>query len=520
MPRGRKKQQEQQANEGPRLEATLFKSADKMRGSIDPSEYKHVALGLVFLRYLSAAFEAKREALSTEEHADIDDKEEYAAAGVFWVPDEARWSGLRGKARSSDIGVRIDNAMRAIEQENPSLAGVLPKDFARPQLTPEMLGSLIDLFTNSLRLVGGRGDFDLLGRVYEYFLGQFAGAEGKRGGEFYTPPSVVRLAVEMTEPVRGKVYDPCCGTGGFFVQSERFIEAHKGGLGDLAVYGQERNQTTWRLAKMNLAIRRIEAEIAWNSVGTLLDDALPDERFDTILANPPFNISDWSGELKRQDKRWIYGAPPVGNANYAWLQHIVHHLKPGGVAAVVLANGSMSSQQGGENVIRAEMVKAGMVDCMVALPPQMFFGTGIPACMWILAKDRSNGVVRDERLRDRRGEILFINARKLGFMETRTFRAFAEDDINLITRTYHAWRGQAATAGAYEEVPGFCRSVPTSVVLENSSVLTPRRYVGWAEAEVASQESVDQMLGLLRNQIAQGQELDRKLQQHLEVLGS
>src|SRR5215204_3291352 len=393
------------------FEAELFRAADKLRGNMEPSDYKHVALGLVFLKYISDAFEAKHAALLTDDPAAAEDKDEYLADQIFWVPKEARWSHLKANAKQPTIGTLIDDAMRAIEEQNPSLKGVLPKDYARPALNKVMLGELIDLFSNIAMGKETNESLDMLGRVYEYFLGQFAGAEGKRGGEFYTPRSVVRLMVEMLEPFKGRVYDPCCGSGGMFVQSEKFIESHGGRLGDIAIYGQESNYTTWRLAKMNLAVRGIDADIRWNNEGSLHKDELKDLRFDYILANPPFNDSDWGGERLREDARWTHGAPPVNNANYAWLQHILWHLAPSGSAGVVLANGSMSSSQSGEGDIRRKLVEADVVDCMVAMPGQLFYSTQIPACLWFFARNKSaNGH------RDRHGEILFIDARKLGHM--------------------------------------------------------------------------------------------------------
>jgi type I restriction enzyme M protein len=380
----------QNGNNGGKLgfEAELFKAADKLRGNMEPSDYKHVALGLIFLKYISDAFEARHAEL-LEEDADAEDKDEYLADNIFWVPKAARWSHLRANARQASIGLIIDEAMRAIEKDNESLKGVLPKDYARPTLNKAMLGELIDLISDIALGVGNDKSRDVLGRVYEYFLGQFAGAEGKRGGEFYTPRSVVRTLVEMLEPYHGRVYDPCCGSGGMFVQSEKFVAEHGGRIGDIAIYGQESNYTTWRLAKMNLAVRGIDSDIKWNNEGSFRKDELRDLKADFILANPPFNISDWGGERLRDDARWAFGAPPVGNANTAWLQHIFHHLAPRGFAGVVLANGSMSSQQSGEGDIRRAMVEAGVVDCMVALPGQLFYSTQIPACLWILAKDRS-----------------------------------------------------------------------------------------------------------------------------------
>ena len=407
------------------FEAELFKAADKLRGNMEPSDYKHVALGLIFLKHISDSFEAKRAELLADYPEDAEDPDAYAADNTFWVPKEARWSHLQASAKQPGISKLIDEAMITIEKRNESLKGVLPKDYARPALNAVMLGELIDLISG-IALGQERGQSrDVLGRVYEYFLGQFAGSEGKRGGEFYTPRSVVRTMVEMLEPYKGRVYDPCCGSGGMFVQSEKFAEEHEGRIGDIAVYGQESNYTTWRLCKMNLAVRGIDADIRWNSEGSFHKDELRDLRADYMLANPPFNISDWGGDRLREAVRWKYGVPPAGNANFAWVQHIVHHLSPSGTAGVVLANGSMSSTQSGEGEIRRALIegvegKPGVVDCMVALPGQLFYSTQIPVCLWFLARDRSNGVARDEKLRDRRNEILFIDARKLGHMVNRT----------------------------------------------------------------------------------------------------
>ena len=364
------------------LEVQLWEAADKMRGAVPPTDYMHVCLGLVFLRYLSAAFERKEAELIVTPHAVKDDPEEYQADNVFWVPLDARWSLIQDHARSSDIGKRLDDAMRAIENFNPELKGVLPKIFGKADFSPHMLGGLIDHFTN-LNLTGAPEDFDLLGRVYEFFLGEFSAMQGKAGGEQYTPRSMVTLLVEMIEPFRGRIYDPCCGTGGFYIQSNRFVLAHAGRLDDVSVYGQERNPETYRLARMNLAIRSITSDLRWNNEGTFLKDAFPDMRSDFIMANPPFNIKDWAGEMLREDARWKFGAPPLGNANYAWLQHIYHHLAPTGYAAVILANGSMSSNSGGEGDIRRAMVEGDAVDCMVAMPGQLFFGVQIPVCVWI-----------------------------------------------------------------------------------------------------------------------------------------
>jgi type I restriction enzyme M protein len=448
--RGRPKQIEAKAKNGNGanlgFEAELFLAADKLRKNLEPSDYKHVVLGLIFLRHISQAFEAKREALLAEDASAAEDPDEYLAENVFWVPKEARWSHLQANARQPTIGKLVDDAMLAIEGANASLKGVLPKDYNRPALDKIMVGELIDLISG-VDLGGGEGEQarDVLGRAYEYFLGGFAGSEGKRGGEFYTPRSVVRVLVEMLEPfpdkkrgIEGRVYDPCCGSGGMFVQAERFLEAHGGRIGELAIYGQESNYTTWRLCKMNLAVRGIDADIRWNNEGSFHRDELKDRRFDFILANPPFNVSDWGGERLREDARWKYGVPPVSNANYGWLQHILWHLAPHGTAGVVLANGSMSSTQNGEDDMRRAMIEGDVVDCMIALPGQLFYSTQIPACLWFLARDKGNG-----RFRDRRGEVLFIDARKLGHMVDRTRREFSDEDIALIARTYHAWRGEA-----------------------------------------------------------------------------
>ena len=491
------------------FEAQLWAAADKLRGNMEPSDYKHVTLGLIFLKYISDAFEAKRAELLDEELADAEDPEEYLAENVFWVPKEARWSHLRASAKLPTIGKDIDGAMLAIEARNASLKGVLPKDYARPALNKIMLGELIDLVSGIGMAEKADRSRDILGRVYEYFLGGFAGAEGKRGGEFYTPRSVVRLLVEMLEPYKGRVYDPCCGSGGMFVQSEKFVEEHGGRIGDIAIYGQESNYTTWRLAKMNLAVRGIDADIRWNNEGSFHKDELPDLKADFILANPPFNVSDWGGDRVREDARWRFGVPPVGNANYAWLQHIHHHLALNGTAGVVLANGSMSSAQSGEGDIRRAMVEGDVVDCMIALPGQLFYSTQIPACLWFLARNKnlSNG------WRDRRGEVLFIDARKLGHMVDRTRKEFSDKDIARIAGTYNAWRSEEGTA-EYADVPGFCKSTPPNVVRDHDYVLTPGRYVG-TEAHDDDNEPFGDKFRLLvaqfREQRAEGAKLDEAI---------
>lgn len=503
------------------FEADMFKAADKLRGNMEPSDYKHVALGLIFLKYISDAFETKRKALLAEDSHAAEDKDEYLAENVFWVPKEARWSHLQANAKLPTIGTLIDDAMRAIEKDNESLKGVLSKDYARPALNKVMLGELIDLISGVTLNETGQKSTDVLGRVYEYFLGQFAGAEGKRGGEFYTPRSVVRVLVEMLEPYSGRVYDPCCGSGGMFVQSEKFVQEHGGRIGDIAIYGQESNYTTWRLAKMNLAVRGIDSDIRWNNEGSFHKDELRDLKADYVLANPPFNISDWGGERLRDDVRWKYGIPPAGNANYAWLQHIIHHLAPYGTAGVVLANGSMSSNQTGEGEIRKAMLDSDVVDCMVALPGQLFYSTQIPACLWFLARDKSNGRAGKEHLRDRRGLVLFIDARKLGVMVDRARRELTDEDVNRIASVYHAWRGEKG-AGEYIDLPGFCKSITLEEIQKHSHVLTPGRYVG-AEEQEDDGESFDEKMSRLsrlwREQRATAVKLDVAIDTSLKGLG-
>ncbi|WP_234820245.1 type I restriction-modification system subunit M [Rhodopseudomonas palustris] len=507
------------------FEADLFKAADKLRGNMEPSDYKHVALGLIFLKHISDSFEAKRAELLADYPDGAEDPDEYAAENVFWVPREARWSHLQANAKQPTIGKLIDEAMMAIEKRNDTLKGVLPKDYARPALNAVMLGELIDLISG-IALGQEKGEArDVLGRVYEYFLGQFAGSEGKRGGEFYTPRSVVRVMVEMLEPYKGRVYDPCCGSGGMFVQSEKFVLEHEGRIGDIAVYGQESNYTTWRLCKMNLAVRGIDADIKWNSEGSFHKDELRDLKADYILANPPFNISDWGGDRLREDARWTYGVPPAGNANFAWIQHIVHHLAPTGTAGVVLANGSMSSTQSGEDTIRRALIegvegKPGVVDCMIALPGQLFYSTQIPVCLWFLARDKSNGIARDAKLRDRRNEILFIDARKLGHMVDRTRKEFSYDDIEKITRAYHAWRGEA-DVGVYQDVPGFCKSADLENIKGHGYVLTPGRYVGAADVEdddVPFRERFEALRAKLDEQFTESNRLVKTIQAKLSEI--
>ncbi len=497
------------------FEQKLFAAADEMRGHMDPAEYKHVALGLVFLKYISDAFDDRYKALQAEEYADPENPDEYRMENVFWVPQEARWAQLQVKAKEPSIGTLIDAAMVAIERDNPDLKGILPKDYARESLNKERLGRLIDLMS-TVGLGGTENrSKDILGRVYEYFLGEFANAEGKRGGEFYTPPSVVRLLVEMIEPLRGRVYDPCSGSGGMFVQSERFVEAHGGKVTDLSVYGQESNYTTWRLAKMNLAIRGIENNLGQAPGDTFDNDIHKDLRADYILANPPFNISVWGGEKHRQDVRWKYGVPPAGNANFAWVQHIIHHLAPNGIAGFVLANGSMSSTSGGEDDIRKAIVEADLVDCMIALPGQLFYGTQIPACLWFLTRNKVNG-----RFRDRRKQTLFIDARKMGHLIDRTQRELWDQEVAHIARTYHAWRGED-DAGGYQDVRGFCKNATTAEIATHGYVLTPGRYVGAEEAEDDGEpfeQKMDRLVATLEEQFAESARLEQTIRGNLRGL--
>ena len=496
------------------IEAELFKAADKLRGNMEPSDYKHVVLGLIFLRHISESFEAKHAELMAEYPEGAEDRDEYLADNIFWVPKEARWSHLQANAKQPTIGKLIDDAMLAIEKDNPSLKGVLPKDYARPALSAIMLGELIDLIANiSTRTEKGQ-ERDLFGRVYEYFLKEFAGSEGKRGGEFYTPRSVVKTMVEMLQPYKGRVYDPCCGSGGMFVQSESFVEAHGGRIDDIAIYGQESNHTTWRLCRMNLAVRGIDADIRWNAEGSFHKDEHPSLKADYILANPPFNVSDWGGERLADDPRWKYGVPPRGNANFAWLQHILHHLSPTGTAGVVLANGSMSSTQSGEGEIRKAMIEGEVIDCMIALPGQLFYSTQIPVCLWFLARDKSNGIARDRKLRDRRGEILFIDARKLGHMVDRTRREFSDADIAKIADTYHAWR----EGEGYADVPGFCKAATLEEVRQHGYVLTPGRYVGIEAAEEDETPFAERFASLqeqLDAQFAEAEALTARIRERL-----
>ncbi len=512
------KVQEEKRNNGGDLgfEAKLWAAADALRNNMDAAEYKHVVLGLIFLKYISDAFEAKHAELEAQEAqgADPEDPDEYRAISIFWVPKEARWQHLRASAPQPTIGKIVDEAMSAIERDNLSLKGVLPKDYARPSLDKQRLGQLINLVSDIA--LGSPADRakDMLGRVYEYFLAQFASAEGKKGGQFYTPSRVVRVLVEMLAPYKGRVYDPCCGSGGMFVSSEKFIEAHSGKLGDISIYGQESNYTTWRLAKMNLAIRGIDAQIAHGD--TFHNDRHPDLKADYVLANPPFNDSDWRGELLKDDKRWVYGVPPTGNANFAWVQHFFSHLAPTGIAGFVLANGSMSSNVSGEGEIRKAIIEADLVDCMVALPGQLFYSTQIPVCLWFLARNKRNG-----HFRDRRGETLFIDARKLGSLVDRVHRELTDEDIAKIAGTYHTWRDDK-NAGKYADAPGFCKAAKLDDIRKHGHVLTPGRYVGAEAAEEDVEpfsEKMKQLAATLCQQQAEAAKLDAAIAVNLKELG-
>jgi type I restriction enzyme M protein len=462
------------------IEKVLWATANKLRKNIDAAEYKHVVLGLIFLRYISDSFEELYKKLESGEGdyagADPEDKDEYRAENVFFVPQNARWSYLQNNAKNPEIGKLVDAAMDDIEKENAPLKGVLPKVFARGNLDVNSLGGLIDLISNISFGESKERTADLLGHVFEYFLGEFARDEGKKGGEFYTPRSIVELLVDMLEPYKGRVMDPCCGSGGMFVQSEKFVLEHQGKLSDISVYGQESNQTTWRLAKMNLAIRGIDSsQVKWNNEGSFLKNEHKDVKVDYIIANPPFNISDWSGELLRTDGRWTYGVPPEGNANYAWIQHFMYHLAPDGQAGFVLSKGSLTTKTGGEDTIRKKLIEDGLVDCIVNLPAKLFLNTQIPACLWFMSKNRTNG-----KFRNRKNEILFIDARNLGYLISRKTKELAQEDINLIADTYHNWRN---TNGQYKDVSGFCASAPIERVKELDYILTPGRYVGLPDEE-------------------------------------
>ena len=498
------------------FEQKLFKSADKLRKNIDAAEYKHVVLGLIFLKYISESFGELYDKLKVDEYSDPEDRDEYLAANTFFVPKEARWSHIHANAKLPTIGQTIDEAMQAIESENKELKNVLPQVYGRANLDKTSLGELIDLISNTdLQVENGKSK-DLFGRVYEYFLGEFANAEGKKGGQFYTPKSIVKLMVEMIEPYKGRVYDPASGSGGMFVMSEKFVTEHQGNIKDITVYGQESNQTTWKLSKMNLAIRNINSKfVAWNTEGSFLKDAHPDLKADYILANPPFNQSEWGIDILQEDGRWKYGTPPSGNANYGWLQHMLYHLAPQGVMATVLSNGSLSSNTSGEGDIRRNFIENDLVDCIVALPKQLFYNTGIPACIWIMRREKSQ----------HHKEVLFIDASEMGFMKDRVHRDFEDKDLDLITETYHNWRNSPPLEGSgedYHNIKGFCKSATIEEIEKHSHVLTPGRYVGIEAVEYDGIPFADKMNVLtttLKEQMNKEAELNNEIAIQLSKIG-
>jgi type I restriction enzyme M protein len=527
------------------IENELWEAADKLRGHLDAAEYKSVVLGLIFLKYISDLFEQVRARVEQEGLDDPEDRDVYLAERTFWVPQEARWKILQDNAKQEAIGNLIDKAMEAIERDNPSLKGMLPGNYGRATLDKRRLGDLVDLVSNKINFADEESrKQDTLGRVYEYFLSQFASQEGKKGGEFWTPRSVVRVLVAMLAPYKGRVFDPCHGSGGMFVQSEKFVEAHGGKIGDLSVYGQESNPNTFKLAKMNLAIRGIEGDLGKESADSFHNDQHPDLKADYVLANPPFNMSDWGGDSLREDKRWKYGKPPVGNANYAWVQHFIHHLSPNGTAGFVLANGSMSSNTSGEGDIRKAIIEADLVDCMVALPGQLFYSTQIPVCLWFLARNKNDG-----KTRDRRGETLFIDARKLGTLVDRVHRDLSDEDIAKIADTYHAWKSQKETlkvsmpdtrdssqddstqrdedsrekplGSGYQDIPGFCKSVTIEEIRAQGYVLTPGRYVGATELEEDDEpygQKIARLTKELEAQFEENDELEKTIRKNLKSL--
>jgi type I restriction enzyme M protein len=521
------------------LEQKLWKSADKLRKNMDAAEYKHVVLGLIFLKYISDSFEELHQKLIQGEGiytgADPEDKDEYIAENVFFVPENARWSYLQAKAKQPEIGKFVDEAMITIETENTQLKGILPKVYAQQKLDKTSLGGLIDLI-GSCKLVkdeksnveqldldleqnANKLKGDVLGQVYEYFLGEFALLEGRKGGQFYTPESIVKLLVTMIEPYSGRVFDPCCGSGGMFVWSEKFIEAHQGRVDNISIYGQESNETTWRLCKMNLAIRGIDTtQIRWNNEGSFLYDAHPDLKADFILANPPFNDSDWGGELLQNDGRWVYGKPPVGNANFAWVQHFIYHLAPTGSAGFVLSNGSLSSNTGGEGDIRQKLIEADLVDCIVMLPTQLFYNTGIPACLWFISRHK-NVKQNGNNNRSRKGEVLFIDVSEMGEMINRRNRILTDNDINKIADTYHQWKLEK---GNYQDIKGFCKSATIEDIKKHNFVLTPGRYVGIPDVEddgESFQATMEKLTLELGEQMREGEILDQEIKEQLAKVG-
>ncbi|WP_196893754.1 type I restriction-modification system subunit M [Aureivirga marina] len=496
------------------FEQKLFKAADKLRKNIDAAEYKHVVLGLVFLKYISESFQELYNKLEEDEYSDPEDRDEYLAENVFFVPKDARWTHIHNNAKLATIGQTLDDAMKHVEKENKELKNVLPQVYGKANLDKTSLGELIDLISNTELQAENENSKDLFGRVYEYFLGEFANAEGKKGGQFYTPKSIVKLMVEMIAPYKGRVYDPACGSGGMFVMSEKFVIEHQGNIKDITIYGQESNQTTWKLSKMNLAIRNINSQfVSWNTEGSFLKDAHPDLKADFILANPPFNQKEWGVDLLQEDGRWKYGTPPNGNANFGWIQHMLYHLAPKGVMATVLANGSLSSNTSGEGVIRKNLIENNLVECIVALPKQLFYNTGIPACIWFLRRDKQSK------------ETLFIDASELGFMKTRVHRDLSEEDLASIRDVYHNWQASALAtenSGAYEDVKGFCKSASMEEMEKHGFVLTPGRYVGIPEEEddgIPFDTKIEALTTELKQQIAAEENLNEEIKKQLASIG-
>jgi len=500
------------------FENKLWQAADALNGGLDASEYKHVVLGLIFLKYVSDAFDRRHQDIEKEIDcgADPEDPDEYLAKNVFWVPQEARWASIRASAKQPTIGKHVDDAMSLIEKENPILKGVLPKDYAHIRIDKQRLGQLIDLISTIDLMDEENKSKDILGRVYEYFLSKFASAEGRKSGQFYTPQCVVRLLVEMLAPYKGRIFDPACGSGGMFVQSEKFVEAHGGKIGDISIYGQESNHTTWRLARMNLAIRGIDGNLGKEHADSFHRDLHPDLKADFVLANPPFNDSDWRGDLLKNDKRWKYGTPPASNANFAWVQHFIHHLAPTGMAGFVLANGSMSTTTTAELEIRKNIIEADLVDCMVALPRQLFYSTQIPVCLWFVTSNKHQG-----KFRDRRGQTLFIDARKLGSLVDRVHRELSDDEIKQIADTYHAWRGDPGS-GTYDDIPGFCKSATIDDIRGHNHILTPDRYVGAAdikEDDEPFEEKMAMLTATLKEQMDKSDTLNKLIWDNLRDIG-
>ncbi len=491
------------------FEQKLFKAADKLRKNIDAAEYKYVVLGLIFIKYISETFRELYDKLEADQYSDPEDRDEYLAENVFFVPSNARWSHLHDNAKLPSIGEIIDDAMEAIEKENKELKNVLPKVYGKANLDKASLGQLIDLISNTELQAENEKSKDLFGRVYEYFLGEFANAEGKKGGQFYTPKAIVKLMVEMIEPYKGRVYDPACGSGGMFVMSEKFVTEHQGNISDITVYGQESNQTTWKLSKMNLAIRNINSQfVSWNTEGSFLNDAHPDLKADFILANPPFNQKEWGIDILQDDARWKHGMPPSGNANFGWMMHMLYHLAPGGVLSTVLANGSLSSNTSGEGEIRQRLVEEDLVECIVALPKQLFYNTGIPACLWFLRREKAN----------HSKEVLFIDASEMGFMIDRKHRSLSTEDIDTITNTYHNWR----KGNGYEDLKGYCKSATIEEIQKHKHVLTPGRYVGIPDEEddgIPFEEKMADLSATLKEQMEKEAQLNQEIKDQLSNIG-